>query len=94
MVIGCLEVKLTIHGARSLKEKRKILKPLKDRYSKMNISVAEVDDQDTWQSAAMGFAVVSNDAGYVNSVLDRISLGLSENSDIELVDGRMEIMHL
>lgn len=93
-MIGSLKVKFTIHGVRSLKEKRRILKPLKDRYSKMNVSVAEVDDQDIWQLATMGFAVVSNDTGYVNSVLDRISLGLSENTDIDLIDSRMEILHV
>ncbi len=94
MIIGACEVKLRIMGARSLKEKRKTLKSMKDRVSKMNISVAEVDDQDKWQAATLGFALVSNDSSYVNSVLDRIVSFLAEFPDVELVDRKMEIIHI
>ncbi len=94
MVVGALEVKFTIMGAHSLKEKRRVLKSLKDRFLKMNVSVAEVDDQDKWQASTLGFAVTSNDAGYINSVLDRIIFCLSENPDIELTNQRAEIMHI
>lgn len=94
MVIGALKVKFTIMGAQSLKDKRRVLKSLKDRYLKMNVSVAEVDDQDKWQSSTMGFAVTSNDAVFINSILDRITLSLSEHPDIELTYRNAEIMHL
>ncbi len=94
MVIGTLEVKLTINGARSLKDKRRVLKSLKDRFLKMNVSVAEVDEQDKWQASTLGFAAVSNDAGYINSVLDRISLALSEHPEVELIYQSVEIMHV
>jgi uncharacterized protein len=94
VVIGALEVRLSILGARSLKEKRKVLKSLKDRFSKMNVSVAEVDDQDKWQACTLAFAIVSNDAPYVNSALDRIAHGLSEHPDVELLEHHAEIMHL
>lgn len=94
MVIGTLKVKLTIMGARSLKDKRRVLKSLKDRFSKMNVSVAEVDDQDKWQASTMGFVTVSNDAGYINSMLDRIVLSLSDHPEIELIHQHVEIMHV
>lgn len=94
MVIGILEVRLTIMGARSLKDKRRVLKSLKDRFSKLNVSVAEVDDQDKWQAATLGFAVVSNDAAYINSLLDRITLSLSEHPEVELIHQHVEIMHV
>ncbi len=94
MVIGALEVKFTIMGAQSLKDKRRVLKSLKDRFLKMNVSVAEVGDQDKWQTSTMGFAVTSNDAGYINSILDRITYSLSEHPDIELTYHQAEIMHL
>ncbi|HQH99700.1 MAG TPA: DUF503 domain-containing protein [Deltaproteobacteria bacterium] len=94
MVIGILEVKLAIMGSRSLKDKRRVLKSLKDRFLKMNVSVAEVDDQDKWQASTIGFAVVSNDAGYINSVLDRIALALSEHPEVELIHQEVEIMHV
>lgn len=94
MVIGALEVKLSILGARSLKEKRKVVKSLKDRFAKMNVSVAEVEDQDKWQACTLGFAMVSNDSTFVNSALDRIAHGLSEHPDVELMDHHVEIVHL
>lgn len=94
MVVGALEVKLSILGARSLKEKRKVVKSLKDRFSKLNVSVAEVDDQDKWQACTLAFAMVSNDSAFIVSALDRITHGLSEHPDVELIDHHAEIMHV
>ncbi len=94
MVVGALEVRLRIMGAQSLKEKRKVLKSLKDRLSRMNISIAEVDDQDKWQAATLGIALTSNDAGYVNAVMDKIQLFLAEAPDVEILDSKTEIMHI
>lgn len=94
MIIGASEFRLRITGARSLKEKRKTLKSLKDRVSRMNISVAEVDDQDKWQAATLAFAVVSNDTAYINSVLDKLSLYLMDYPEVELVDRQTEIIHI
>ncbi|HOO38078.1 MAG TPA: DUF503 domain-containing protein [Deltaproteobacteria bacterium] len=94
MVIGAFEVRLKVLGARSLKEKRKVLKSLKDRFSRMNISIAEVDDQDKWQAATIGIALVSNDAGYVNSVIDKIDKSLGELPGVEVIHTKVEIMHV
>jgi uncharacterized protein YlxP (DUF503 family) len=94
VVIGAFEVRLKVLGAQSLKEKRKVLKSLKDRFSRMNISIAEVDDQDKWQAATIGIALVSNDAGYVNSALDKIANSLSELPAVEIMHSKVEIMHI
>ena len=94
MVIGAFEVRLKVIGARSLKEKRKVLKSLKDRFSRMNISIAEVDDQDKWQAATIGITLVSNDAVYVNSVIDKIDKSLSELPGVEVIHTKVEIMHV
>jgi len=94
VVIGAFEVRLKVLGARSLKEKRKVLKSLKDRFSRMNISIAEVDDQDKWQAATIGIALVSNDAGYVNSVIDKIDKSLGELPGVEVIHTKVEIMHV
>jgi len=83
-----------ILGARSLKEKRKVLKSLKDRLSRMNVSVAEVDDNDKWQAATLGITLVSNDAGFVNSVLDKIIQGIEDNGEVEMLSSRIEIIHI
>ncbi|MGO9146818.1 MAG: DUF503 domain-containing protein [Desulfomonilia bacterium] len=93
-MIGACEVRLMILGARSLKEKRKVLKSLKDRLSRMNVSVAEVDDNDKWQAATLGITLVSNDAGFVNSVIDKIIHGIEDNGEVEMLSSRIEIIHI
>ena len=94
MVIGAFEVRLKVSGSQSLKEKRKVLKSIKDRFSRMNISIAEVDDQDKWQAATIGIALVSNDAVYVNSAIDKIAQSFSELPAVEIIHSKVEIMHI
>ena len=94
MIIGALKVRMQIQGAHSLKEKRKALKSLKDRLAQLNVSVAEVDDLDKWQAATIGLAVVSNDAGFVNSMLDKIMNTFFNQDDVEVIGSDMEILHL
>lgn len=94
MIIGALKVRMQIQGAHSLKEKRKVLKSIKDRLSHMGASVAEVDDLDKWQAATLGLAVVSNDAGFVNSMLDKIMNTFFNQDEVEVIGSDMEILHL
>jgi len=94
VVIGAYEVRLKVLGARSLKDKRKVLKSIKDRITRMNISVAEVDDQDKWQAATIGIALVSNDSAYINSVIDKLSRFLCEFPGVETMNSKAEIIHL
>lgn len=73
MVVGVLTVRLAIFEALSLKDKRRVVRSLKDRIANThNVSVAEVDDLDHRQAATLGIAMVSNDARFVESALSRI----------------------
>lgn len=73
MVVGVLTVRLAIFEALSLKDKRRVVKSLKDRIANtQNVSVAEVDDLEHRQAATLGIAMVSNDARFVESALARI----------------------
>ena len=73
MVIGTLEVELLIPGADSLKAKRMVLLSLKDRVRRsFNVSIAEVADQDQWQSAALAIVIVSTDRQFANQVLSKV----------------------
>ena len=73
MKIGVLRIEIHIAGARSLKEKRRVLRSLKDRlFNEFNVSVAEVDEQDKWQLAVLGIATVGTDRRFVESVLDKV----------------------
>ena len=94
MVVGVCEIRFKVIGARSLKEKRKVLKSLKDRFSRMNLSVAEVDDNDKWQACTLGLACVSNEAGFVNSIFDRIIHGFEDEGETEILCTRTEIIHI
>jgi uncharacterized protein YlxP (DUF503 family) len=59
MVVELLSVELHLPGARSLKDKRMVLRRIKDRIRKFNVSVAEVDHHDLWQRAGLGIVTVA-----------------------------------
>lgn len=86
MVVGVLQIELTIPSADSLKAKRMVLRSLKDRVRRnFNVSIAEVDENDRWQSAVLGVVVVSNDRRFANQVLSKI-VDLIERSRDFVVD--------
>ena len=73
MVIGTLRIRLVLRAARSLKDKRRVVKGLKERLrGKFNVSVAEVDHQDDRQRAVLGVAMAGTDRRYVNEVLSKL----------------------
>ena len=73
MNVGILQVHLHVPDARSLKDKRRIVRMLLDRArSQFHVAAAEVDDQDTWQSAVLGFAYVSGDARHATEVVTKV----------------------
>lgn len=94
MIIGALKIRFLIKGSGSLKEKRKILKSIKDKAMAMNTSVAEVEDNDLWQAATLGAAFVSNDAAHVNSMMDKFIQNIHNNVNVEVIGSNMEIIHL
>jgi len=85
MVIAILTVTLSIPHADSLKDKRRVLKSIKDRLRNgFNVSVAEIGEQDIWRTAVLGIAVISQDASYANGVLSRVQDLIRERSDAVL----------
>ena len=92
MVIGTLHIRLVLRGAHSLKDKRRVVKGLKDRLrNKFNVSIAEVDHQDEWQRATLGVAMAGPDGRYVNSVLSKLVDHLRNARGAELVDYELEM---
>jgi uncharacterized protein YlxP (DUF503 family) len=87
MVIGLLEAHISIPESRSLKDKRSVLRSLKDRaVNTMNVSVAEVDDQDLWQSARLAFVTVAATSEVVDQRLAAIDRYLHSNPRWVLLD--------
>lgn len=73
MIVGVLKANLHLQGISSLKEKRSIVKGLTGRLkSRFNISIAEVDHQDSKSSAVIAVAMVSNDNAFIHQQLDAI----------------------
>lgn len=87
MVIGLLQAHISIPESRSLKDKRSALRSLKDRIrNEMNVSVAEVDDQDLWQSARLAFVTVAATREVVDGRLAEVDRRLSGNPRIVVLD--------
>jgi len=87
VVVGLLQVELTIPSADSLKAKRMVLRSLKDRIRKnFNVSIAEVDDNDQWQSAVLAVALVSNDKRFANRVLSKVVDFIESSRDLVVDD--------
>jgi hypothetical protein len=73
MFVGSVLVRLLIRESRTLKDKRQVVRSIKDRLrNEFNVAVAEVDAQDQRQLAVLGIATVANDSGLVRSMLQQI----------------------
>lgn len=71
--IGVLTLELRLEASHSLKEKRHVVKSLKDRLRhKFNVAVAEIDHQDLWQRGVVAAVTVSGDHGHAESVLQAV----------------------
>jgi uncharacterized protein len=93
MIVGLCTIELYIPNGHSLKSKRQVLMSLKQRVrDKFNVSVAEVGEQDRWQSALLGIACVANEGPYVNQVLDQVLNLIRSVPTIELVRYRVEML--
>jgi uncharacterized protein YlxP (DUF503 family) len=93
MLIGILQLDLKIGDAFNLKEKRRIVRSLKDKWHHHhNVSVAEVDYLDHPQHALMGVCLVGNDARHMESTLSRLVEAAKKERYAELLDFRIEIV--
>jgi len=95
MVVGVLRIELFLsEGRNSLKEKRHVVKKLKDRIlSRFDVSIAEVAEQDLWQKSTLGVAFVSGDKNMVESVLQKVISSVESEPAVEIVNVNTEIQH-
>jgi uncharacterized protein YlxP (DUF503 family) len=92
MIVGVLSVELLIPYAQSLKDKRMVLRSIKDRLKKFNVAVAEVEHQDAWQRAGLGIVAISTTTDHVDRELakvadeiERVEPGLITRTEIEFL---------
>ncbi|MEE2962810.1 MAG: DUF503 domain-containing protein [Acidobacteriota bacterium] len=90
MIVGLLSIELHLAGARSLKDKRAVLRRLKDRVARLNVAVAEVAHHDLRQRAGLGVVTIGVDQGIsertlgrVVSEIERIQPGVLVRSEVE-----------
>ena len=94
MIIGILQFELLIHGSESLKDKRRVVRSVKDRlHREHQVSVGEIATQDSLNVATLGLALVGSDGRHVGEVLDQITAKLRAVPDAELGDTTRELLH-
>ena len=93
MVVGVLKLTFHIPPARSLKDKRSVVRRFRDRVrARFDVSVAEVGDQDLHQRAVFGVAVVSSDSSVCDSVLEKVAHEAATQPNAVLTDRAFELI--
>ena len=95
MYVGCCSIKFFLHGNHSLKGKRRIIRILKDRLkNKFNVSVAEIGNQDVWQSLHIGIVSVNSDPKYLEGQVTRVVDAIEKMHLAEVTDCQTQITQL
>jgi uncharacterized protein YlxP (DUF503 family) len=93
MHVGVLQVHVHVPDAQSLKDKRRIVRGLLDRIrAKFEVAAAEVEDQDVWQSAVLGFSCVSSSNRHAESVMNAVLSYVRESPAARVVEHELETL--
>ena len=91
MIVGVMRIQVSVFDARTLKDKRQVIKSLKDRIgNKYNVSIAEVDKQDSVRTSVLGLAMVANEGRFVDSALSGIVDFVRKIPQLSLIDYGIE----
>ena len=96
MPIAHLTLELRIEGAQSLKDKRQVVRSLKDKIrASFNVSVAEIDETSLWQRATIGIVGISASRDYLEGLfqnVERAANRITNNNGAEVVDSFLEFL--
>lgn len=93
MPIGLLTLEIHIPDARSLKDKRQVLRSLKDRLrGHFNVAVAELDHQDTWQRSVIGIVTLSSDEHHLQESLQTVFAESEKLLGRDLIGHQFEVL--
>ena len=96
MPVAFLTLEIRIEAAHSLKDKRQVVRSLKDRLrNSFNISVAEIDVTDLWQRATIGVVSISSSRDYLEGLMrnvEREAVRIANNNGAEVVDSFMDYL--
>lgn len=94
MVIGACRVTLHLPDNRSLKGKRQVVRSITERVKhRFNVSISEIEDQDLWQVAAIGFTCVSAHSRHADEMVAKIMGFIEANVDAQVTDYQVELIH-
>jgi uncharacterized protein YlxP (DUF503 family) len=95
-MIAFLTLELSIEAAQSLKDKRQVVRSLKDRLrASFNVAVAEIDSTDLWNRATIGIVSISDSKDYLDGLMrnvERQATRLANNGGAELVDSFVDFL--
>jgi len=98
MPIAYLTLELRIEGAHSLKDKRQVLRSVKDRLrNSFNISIAEIEVTDLWQRATLGVVSISDSRDYLEGLMRNVeneAVRLANNAGAEVVDSVLDFVEV
>jgi uncharacterized protein len=93
MPVGLLTLELHIPDAQSLKDKRQVLRSLKDQLRReFNVAVAELEHHDAWQRSVIGVVTLSNEEKHVREMLQKVLDRADEILGSFLIGQRFEIV--
>ena len=94
MNVATARITLRLPTSHSLKDKRRVVKSICQRtQNRFNVSIAEVEAQDLWQTASLGIACVSGSARHAARMLDNVIAFIeSDRPDAELIDCEIETL--
>jgi uncharacterized protein len=95
-MIAYLTLEIRIEGAKSLKDKRQVLRSVKDGLrTRFNVSVADVDPSDAWQRATLGIVSISSSRDYLEGLMrnvERFAVRAANNSGGEITDSFVDFL--
>ena len=92
MKIGNCVVEIYIPNTSTLKEKRSVIKGLKDRiHNKFNVSISEIDKNDNHKHSTIAFVTVSNSSRYTDKILAQVIKFMEKQKQFEIISYNTEI---
>jgi len=95
-MIAVLTLEIRIEGAQSLKDKRQVMRSLKDKLRvSFNVATAELDQTDLWQRGTIGVVSISSSKDYLRGLMEQVERAanrIANNAGGEVVDSFVEFL--
>jgi len=96
MAIAFLTLEIRIEGAHSLKDKRQVVRSMKDKLrAKFNVAVAELEHTDLWQRATIGAVSISDSRDYLDGLMQNVEREVNRiaaSTGAEIADSFVEFL--